>query len=236
MCCCCLFSYFTCYRVYFTCFSSLNCVDCITAGFNSVNLREENLPPEEGSLNLDEQLPKQPLLKDDILDAVGKLSRCLQKDLITLSDSVGPKNHTFAPLNYLQADYGLFHRQMMEYVNQATAHACIEQAVKDDATSREVVERYKNEKANFEKTLHSFCEAVKAYMASNDRLITLREKISCVENKPVELEEEEFCREMENASRKENLIEITKSMSECKARMQAAYQEVEDALKLLIQE
>ncbi|KAL2939541.1 hypothetical protein RDABS01_033700 [Bienertia sinuspersici] len=209
-------------------------VDTVEESINTVVSTPQTPISREVSLDLNELLPKQSVvLQDDVFEALGKLSLCLQKDFISKPDFVGPKKHTFAPLDYLRVDYGLFHLQVMDYIKQATAHACIEQAIKDDATSRETVDRYQKEKARFEETFRSFCEAVKAYMVSNDRLISFREKVSCARKILDELEEEEWCCEVENAGYKENLLHVSKTMSECKESMQAAYQEVEDALELL---
>lgn len=58
--------------------------------------------------------------------------------------------------------------------------------------------------------------------------VAVSEKVSRV----VELEDEALCCKAENANDKDKLLQITKSMTECKESMQNSYQEVEDAFKV----
>ncbi|XP_021762424.1 uncharacterized protein LOC110727179 isoform X2 [Chenopodium quinoa] len=190
--------------------------------------------PSKGGFKSDELLPKQTVLMKDgrnedhvvtdaVLQASGKLSKFSLNELITLLESVGSKNHkkgmmecyTFAGLDCLQLDDNrLLHLLLIEYIPQAAALSFIEQDINYDI-SMKFLDHNKNREARFKEIFRAFCEAGKAYMASNERLNSIRENFSCGGIMLDDWEDELWCCEVENDSERDKFLQITKTMSQC---------------------
>ncbi|KAJ8450434.1 hypothetical protein Cgig2_002119 [Carnegiea gigantea] len=114
-----------------------------------------------------------------ILQAFEKLAYHIRNKLITLLDSMDPMDHeimlkeancTFAALDHLQVDYGLFRMRVTECINQATALADIERAIKEDISSEELLRRYNNGKSCYNDAWDAYRNANDAYIASSQKL------------------------------------------------------------------
>uniref|UniRef100_A0A803LRA2 Uncharacterized protein n=1 Tax=Chenopodium quinoa TaxID=63459 RepID=A0A803LRA2_CHEQI len=171
--------------------------------------------PSKGGFKSDEVLPKQTLLMKDgrnedrfvtdaVLQASEKLSKFSLNELITLLESVGSKNHkngmmecyTFAGLDCLQLDdNGLLHLLLTEYIPQVAALSCMEQDIHYDISVK-LLNHDKNGESRFKDIFHAFCEAGKAYMASNERLNSLQKNSPSVGGMLDVLEYELWCCEV----------------------------------------
>ncbi|KAK9732545.1 hypothetical protein RND81_04G006100 [Saponaria officinalis] len=224
---------------------------CITTVVGALNMGspEENLTPldaqPKGRLFSNSQSPLKDDLHEDsimtgtILGTFEKLALQLQSDLITLFESMSPQNHesmskeadcTFTALNSLQVDYEPFQSRVNDYIKQAASLARIEQIINEDISSQELVNHHNNEQRRFKELLKSHHEARAAFIASNSQLSLLCEKASSLDSL-AELTMELLSCEADNAGRQETMLQVTKTLAECKASLLAAPQIAEEALK-----
>jgi len=176
-----------------------------------------------------------------ILQAFEKLAHQIRDKLITLLDSMDPRDHeimlkeagcAFAALDHLQVDYGLFRMRVTEYINQATSLAHVERAINEDTYSEDILRRYNNEKSRYDEIWDAYHNANVAYIASSEKLSALRTNASYFRDTLAEFETQLACYEVDNARHRYHLYQISKTLSECKDSLQAAFREASEVLKL----
>ncbi|KDP41875.1 hypothetical protein JCGZ_26893 [Jatropha curcas] len=161
--------------------------------------------------------------------------------LLNILESMNPPNHeamvkladdTFNIFKNLSIQCDPFVEGVKEYIQAVSKLPSIEKSMPKGLSSKELSKLYDAEKLQFDNVSRLHTEAVTAYKASNNHLQSLQEELSSVKARLLELEKQLCSCESETSALKSHLGEVAEDMLESQRSMEAASNEMVEALKL----
>ncbi|XP_062151748.1 uncharacterized protein LOC133860105 isoform X2 [Alnus glutinosa] len=165
----------------------------------------------------------------------------LRNLLLTSLESMDPLKHesmavavgsTFKVLDCLSVNYTHFHERVREFIACASSLADIEQSVDEEHSWQELIERCNNEKVRYDDISSIHAETVTAFIASNQRLKSLRKRTSSLKDWLVRVENQLSSCEAETKELEARVGEIYWDMLDSQKSLQALSREAEEAMKL----
>jgi hypothetical protein len=165
----------------------------------------------------------------------------LQNLLLTSLESMDPLKHesmavavgsTFKVLNCLSVNYTHFHERVREFIACASSLADIEQSVDEEHSWQELIERCNSEKVRYDDISSIHAETVTAFIASNQRLKSLRKRASSLKDWLVRVENQLSGCEAETKELEARVGDIYWDMLDSQKSLQALSREAEEAMKL----
>ncbi|GAB2284062.1 hypothetical protein Dimus_018539 [Dionaea muscipula] len=172
--------------------------------------------------------------------AFDQLGASIMDNLTTLLESMSPKDHqkmsdeaavTFKSLTSLGVNFKIYSDRVTGYIERAKHLAEIEEAMSKEQSSAELMARCNSEKSRYEDLSRAHSQEMSAFLASTERLQTIRQEACCLKDLLQEVEIELACREAERADIQARVVSVWEKLLESKNSWEKASEEAAQALK-----
>ncbi|XP_055804728.1 uncharacterized protein LOC129873624 [Solanum dulcamara] len=166
---------------------------------------------------------------------------CLQKDLLTLFESLDIKDHTdmiqeadatFAALDHLGVDRQHFSERVEAFISSVSALAKIECSISSDQCFETLVNHWISEKLKLDELSHAYLEAINASTLAEQHLLNLKTEAYVVRARLSQIEAELAHCEVENSALRCSLEHISEEKKQSEESLSIAFKELENAQEL----
>lgn len=165
----------------------------------------------------------------------------LQRDLLTLFESMDIKDHTtmiqeadatFAALDHLGVDRQHFSERVEAFISSVSSLAKIECSISSDQCFETLINHWISEKLKLDELSHAHVEAINASALAEQCLLNLKDEASVVRARLSQIEAELAHYEVENSALRCSLEHISEEKKKSEESLLIAFKELKNAKKL----